>query len=423
MKQQILLLGNQELAGPAPTEQEPEPKPPEQPLMKIFIFLRGFPPQSKVRFVEADQVGLVLTGTLALNYQLEALFAQAAQLDRTAWGGNVRITVPNDRRSLTIDYWTRARPPVPPRGPRRPAQAAAPVPQGTLTIAIEASKTLATTSRILAVLSGSPSSDGQRLNVSWDRKGVRQSPAEAASLQFRPGKLDLEGLLSEVAAIETDATLRRAVESLRVSSDSMPGFPDAYLIPQDRKDSDDPTIRLGKLVRTKIRGDQSVEVGLDRHSGRFTMRLLGEATAQTQATIARATDTLNEHPEAMRDMLARVRSAVCLSRFLLCFSKLTVFGAADLDGRARAASVAPRPPIRPPPPHRPDPHPRPRSHHRLPPSSLHRPPRRASALPARFDLGARGAVFARRVKGAAGGTDQIAVPRLGASHQAGDSSD
>lgn len=255
----------------------------------------------------------------------------------------MRVTVPNDRRSLSIDYWTcvftkpfrairvltsgcplsRARPPVQPRGSRRPPSAAPPAlaPQGTLTISIESSKPLATTARVLAVLSGAPASDTQRMNVAWDRKGIRQSEANTHTLQFRPGKLDLESLLEGVVDVETDLTLRQAVQILRAPVSVMPGFPNAYLVEQDRAKDEVPNPpKRAKLVRTQMHADRLVEVGMDRHSGRYTIRLIGETSAQAQSVIKRATETLNEVPDGMREMLVRVRSTVRRSPLEICFA-------------------------------------------------------------------------------------------------------
>lgn len=136
-KQSIIEAANHGMAHCSlPTEANPNPKPPARPLMRLFAFLRE----------------------LSLNYQLESLHYQASQLERTAWCPHTRLFMPPDRSSLTIHYWSYARPPpkiVMRVGQQRPKKPP-PVAQGSITIKRKTEKQGVTRTRISDFLNGYP---------------------------------------------------------------------------------------------------------------------------------------------------------------------------------------------------------------------------------------------------------------------------
>jgi hypothetical protein len=121
IKDQIIECGNRVMApSTLSPESDPDPKPPERPIMKVFAYLR----QSLSLFSKTKSSAFVLRenpiiisllilpskfksnpGDLCLNYQLEALHYQASQLGRSAWATHTRLLISTDRKNLTIMYW------------------------------------------------------------------------------------------------------------------------------------------------------------------------------------------------------------------------------------------------------------------------------------------------------------------------------
>ncbi|KAG0144758.1 hypothetical protein CROQUDRAFT_659573 [Cronartium quercuum f. sp. fusiforme G11] len=373
-KQHIIEMANSCMAPCAPTESDPEPKPPERPLMKLFAFLRE----------------------LSLNYQLESLHFQAHQLERSAWADHTRIFIAPDRSSLTIHYWLYARPQpkVAMRVGQQPPKRPPPIPLGSMTIRRKTEKTCRTKTRIADFLNGYPLLDKQantnenedgdngasytkRLQLVWVPVEVAElaipppPPTLVGSqharipipvaheapkltlellesfmirpingLFFKPdGKgsqeleleldsLDLEHLINKVIRAQMDAILQRAFSQLAQPPISpwdqsinppSPYFPSVEIVPWEENSTQ------AKAIRVVLHPGHVVQVNLDRFSGRFKVLpvILGErrwdkdlvviGTKGSVGSEFEAMDTkINTNPSAIKNLLVYLKSEVLM---------------------------------------------------------------------------------------------------------------
>lgn len=305
VKNQIVELGNRIMAPSAlPTESNSNPPPPERPIMKLFAYLRD----------------------LCLNYQLEALYYQASQLGRSAWGTHTRLSIPPDRSTMTIMYWTHARPvtiPVTRAGQQPPKLPPQPIPQGSITIRRKVECHSPSRTRVLDFLSGYPSKDEdledcqdedfgasytERLQVIWrpievtsragllsledltslkihqghELKVLQNSSEGSVEFELRMDELCLEDILQRAARVHTDCILRRSFSQLAKierptnsppSASRVPYFSSVRLIPWETESSSE---RLAKSIEVIMHGQHAVEVLIDQFSGRFRLQSLAD---------------------------------------------------------------------------------------------------------------------------------------------------
>ncbi|CAH7667443.1 mediator complex subunit MED14-domain-containing protein [Phakopsora pachyrhizi] len=205
VRDQIIEMGNRLMTPGAPTELDPEPKPPERALMKLYAYLRD----------------------LCLNYQLEALLYQSTHLGRSAWAGHTKLSIPEDRSSLTVNYWAYVDHPPQPITRLAPTLQKRPPPptslrQGSITIQLKVERHSSTKTRILDFLNGYPiiqkdfndeiEKDGdfgasytKRLQVVWRPVELNQSlnataPQTSSSFNQQP----LKPIVSKTASKHTN---------------------------------------------------------------------------------------------------------------------------------------------------------------------------------------------------------------------------
>jgi len=360
IKDQIIECGNRTMApNTLPTESDPDPKPPERPIMKLFAYLRD----------------------LCLNYQLEALHYQASQLGRSAWATHTRLSLSADRRNLTVMYWSHARPvsiPVARPGQQPPKNLPQPTPQGTLTIRRQTERHSPGRTRVLDFLNGYPLKnkllpDGQdgdfgasyteRLQVVWrpievSSQGGSLTQKTLADLKIRPGdevvftktetglmeleltmnELWLEGILQRAVRIHTDCTLRRAFSDLTrlerpasgPSTRLVPYFASVRLIAWENTSSAE---RFAKSIEVVLHARHAVEVFIDQFSGRFRLQSITHPSRTNEGDedsahrlgvgcfsgynphrLSQSANKINLNPSGLRDILVRLKSDILLDQ-------------------------------------------------------------------------------------------------------------
>ena len=360
VKNQIIECGNRTMApNTLPTESDPDPKPPERPIMKLFAYLRD----------------------LCLNYQLEALHYQASQLGRSAWATHTRLLISPDRGNLTIMYWLHARP-VPtivPRPGQQPSKnPPQPTPQGTLTIRRHVERHSPSRTRALDFLNGYPlkdklSPDGQdgdfgashteRLQVLWrpieltnqagsvtqeTLKGLKirqgdevdflKSEAGLIELELTMSELCLESIIQRAVRVHTDCTLRRAFSDLTrlerpaggSSTHAVPYFSSVRLIPWEGSSNSE---RFAKSIEVGLHARHAVEVLIDQFSGRFRLQSVthpyrpneddndsvhrlggGCFSGYNPFRLSQSANKINLNPGGLRDVLVRLKSDILLDQ-------------------------------------------------------------------------------------------------------------
>ncbi|POW04618.1 hypothetical protein PSTT_10249 [Puccinia striiformis] len=374
VKNQIIESGNRIMAPvDLPTESDPDPKPPERPIMKLFAYLRD----------------------LCLNYQLEALHYQASQLGRSAWASHTKVLITTDRRNLTIMYWSHARPvsiPVPRPGQQLPKNPPQPTPQGTLTIRRHIELHSPSRRRVTDFLNEyplkdkHPPSDGEdedfgasqteRLQVIWkpieltnatgltpeilinqfkirpnDQVIFTKRPAEnglssMVELELRMDELCLDSILQRVVRVHTDCTLRRAffdltridrpLTSTPTTTRAVPYFASVRLVPWDEVLPHN-SERFAKSIEVVLHARHTVEILIDQFSGRFRLQstVATPPSASTSHTSDNSTSDslgsgcfssfnntrlsfsdvkINANPSTLRDVLVRLKSDILLDQ-------------------------------------------------------------------------------------------------------------
>ncbi|PLW17180.1 hypothetical protein PCANC_08220 [Puccinia coronata f. sp. avenae] len=360
IKDQIIECGNRVMApSTLSPESDPDPKPPERPIMKVFAYLRD----------------------LCLNYQLEALHYQASQLGRSAWATHTRLLISTDRKNLTIMYWLNARPvsiPVTRPGQQPPKNLPQPTPQGTLTIRRQIERHSPSRTRVLGFLSGYPlkdkilsneqdddfgASSTERLQVVWrpievtTRAGSLEQEA-LKDLQIRQGDevvftktevglveleltindLCLESIIQRAVRVHTDSTLRRAFSDLTrlerpaggPSTYAVPYFASVRLIACENINSSE---RFAKSIEVVLHARHAVEVSIDQFSGRFRLQSIahpsrtqkddnesahslgvGCFSGYNPLRLSQSANKININPSGLRDVLVRLKSDILLDQ-------------------------------------------------------------------------------------------------------------
>ncbi|KAA1089323.1 mediator complex subunit [Puccinia graminis f. sp. tritici] len=360
VKNQIIECGNRTMApNTLPTEADPDPKPPERPIMKLFAYLRD----------------------LCLNYQLEALHYQASQLGRSAWATHTRLLISPDRSNLTIVYWLHARPvsiPVTRPGQQPPRNPPQPTPQGTLTVRRHIERHSPSRTRVLDFLNGYPlkdklPSDGQdgdfgashteRLQVVWrpsevtsrggpvtrevlgglkiregDEVDFLKTDSGQLELELKMSELCLETIIQRAVRVHTDCTLRRAFSDLTrldrpaggSSTRVVPYFASVRLIPWEDTSSSE---RFAKSIEVVLHARHAVEVLIDQFSGRFRLQSItnpirldegdndsahrlgvGCFSGYNPSRLSQSANKINANPSGLRDVLVRLKSDILLDQ-------------------------------------------------------------------------------------------------------------
>ncbi|KAK0541215.1 mediator complex subunit [Tilletia horrida] len=306
---------NSELAPPPPLPPEEDGQASGPELLKDAN--KGGQPPPLVKFFRH------LEGR-ALQYQLDILAFQAADLEQSEWKGHLAVERDAQTQALRLNYWSQLRPKAPRIG--RP-----PPPQpwrsgGSVVISIETVQRNQGSARSIAQILFGPeaSKDAEslhrkRLGVKWHaEKSVKEGSHKQFAVDIHA--LDVKTLLLEVIRSHAIAILDHLRSRILGSTAVLGVSPDDCDVCAKREDDEQDAL---PHLRVKLCGAMTVSIGLHAVSGHIRVEEdvervpdalnAGDAgNKQDAAIFAQSTERLNRDPTQVVEVLQSLRQyAIC----------------------------------------------------------------------------------------------------------------